>query len=131
MSSYWSFGSSRRASVTRLAIIVVVLVAFGYLLVSWTNPRPSPTTHHNVDQQMIDNLTRNLSRANASMTEDSSEINSLQKTSTQPSTNVISRDDDEHVEKSNGDVLLTKKYVSGFHSPRIELCLTRDLSPLR
>lgn len=87
----------------RLVVFTVLFIGFSYLLISWIQPRPSPTIRSMIDSS----LTRNLSFTNSTMTEEPS----WQKTSTQPSTNVISRDD-EHVEKSNGDVLLTKKYVS-------------------
>lgn len=48
------------------------------------------------------------------MTEESAKISSVQKTSTLPSTNVISHDSD-GAEKSGDDALLTKKYVSLIH----------------
>jgi hypothetical protein len=93
----------------RLVIFTVLFLGFSYLLISWLHPRPSPTIRSMINQRpMIDSPTRNLSITNSTMTE---EPTTRLKTSTLPSTNVISRDD-EQFEKSNGDVPLTKKYVS-------------------
>lgn len=92
----------------RLVIFTILFLGFSYLLISWLHPRPSPTIRSMINQRpMIDSATRNLSITNSTMTEEPTRL----KTSTLPTTNVISRDD-EHFEKSNGDVLLTKKYVS-------------------
>lgn len=94
----------------KLVILSAVLVGFGYFFISWLHPHSSPPTRHSVDHASIVNFNKTLSIMNSSMTEASTKISSLQKTSTLPSTNVISRDAD-HAAKSTDDALLTKKYV--------------------
>ena len=91
----------------KLVILSIVFVSFGYFIFTWLYPYSSPTIRHPIDQEMIVNLNRNLSITNSSMTEESTKINVVQKTSTLPSTNVISHGE-EHV---SDDALLTKKYV--------------------
>ena len=96
----------------KFVILSFLLVGFGFLLLSWINPSSSPTTRPSTDQElMIITINTNLSINNSALTENSSKINNQQKTSTLPSTNVISHDEP-MIEKSNDDVLLTKKYVS-------------------
>lgn len=109
----------------KIVILGFVLVGFSYLLIAWLHPRSSPTNRHTIDQKMIVKLNTNLSITNSSMTEESTKITRLQKiafqTSTQPSTNVISHDDD--------DVVLTKKYVRLLSAPLITIqlfCLNFD-----
>lgn len=95
---------------TKIVILSFLLVGFGFLLLSWIHPYSSPTTRPSTDQTTtIITINTNLSINNSALTEDSSKINNQQKTSTLPSTNMISHDEPE---KSNDDVLLTKKYVS-------------------
>lgn len=129
-SKYWSENNivrwskecmSRSTSVmslkllAKIVILSFLLVGFGFLLLSWIHPYSSPTTRPSTDQElMIITINANLSINNSALTEDSSKINNQQKTSTLPSTNVISHDGP--VEKSIDDVLLTKKYVSRFNS---------------
>lgn len=96
----------------KIVILSVVLGGLGWFLASWLHP--STTRHTAVDQKMIVDFARNLSITNSSMTEESTTIKRLQKTSfqssTQPSTNVIFTRD-ELAEKSSDEALLTKKYV--------------------
>lgn len=129
-SKYWSNSNisrwskecmSRSSSVmsfkmlSKIVILSFLLVGFGFLLLSWIYPYSSPTTRPSTDQElMIITINTNLSINNSALTEDSSKINNQQKTSTLPSTNVISHD--EPAKKSNEDVLLKKKYVSRFDS---------------
>lgn len=96
----------------KLAVLSILFVGLGYLVTAWLSPRFSPTTHRTaIDQAMIVNFNKNLSITNSSMTEEpSAEITRMASTP-QPSTDVMSRDD-EHVEKSTDEVLLTKQYVS-------------------
>jgi hypothetical protein len=114
----------------QFVIFTALFVAFGYFFISWLYPYSSPTTnpqHRTLDHDnlIVVNFNRNLSITNSSLTEEvSTQINRLQKTAFeastthQPSTDVISHDD-EHVEEEprNDDddvLLLTKKYVRLF-----------------
>lgn len=97
----------------KFIILSILFVGLGFLIFSWIYPYSSPTTRPSIDQEMIVNVNKNLSiTVNSSMTEESTKINNLLKSSTLPSTNVISHSDVHADEKSNDDVLLTKKYVS-------------------
>ncbi|CRK88046.1 CLUMA_CG001832, isoform A [Clunio marinus] len=104
----------------KIVILTILLVGFGYLLFSWIHPESSPTNDRN-KAIFVNSTATNLSiTTNSSMTEESTQIKHLNKIATfesssttkQPSTNVISYDD-EHAEKStdDDDVLLTKIYV--------------------
>lgn len=101
----------------KFIILSIIFVGLGFLIISWMYPYSSPTTRPSIDQKMIVNVNKNFSiKLNSSiMTEESTKINNLLKTSTLPSTNVISHDDVHADEKSSDDVLLTKKYVSLIH----------------
>lgn len=108
----------------QLVIVTLMFVGVGYFFISWLYPYSAPTTTHqhrtpDQDNLIIVNFNRNLSITNSSqMTEEApTQINRLQKTAFepstthQPSTDVISHED-EHVEDDDDDVLLlTKKYV--------------------
>lgn len=112
----------------QLVIITFTFVGIGFFLISWLYPYSSPTTnqqHHTPDRDnlIIVNISKNLSITNSSLTEEAStstEITRLQKkafetsTTHQPSTEVISHDDEQTENESRNDddaLLLTKKYV--------------------
>jgi hypothetical protein len=109
----------------QLVIITFTFVGIGFFLISWLYPYSSPTTNQqntpDRDNLIIVNFNKNLSITNSSLTEEAStQINRLQKiafeasTTHQPSTDVISHDDEYAEDEPRNDddaLLLTKKYV--------------------